>query len=154
VLISGIGLAAAALAGTQPVNAQPFSGGSIPTTVVIRGSGPTDAPPAFGKDTPPIVLRGSPPSGAQPPAAQYACPSGYDYDPSYGCVIPGGASSSDDYGYWPNYGFDGFSSGGWRHGSRHGFANGTRRGLAPRFAHGAANGLGHAFTRAAGFGRR
>jgi hypothetical protein len=154
VLIGGIHLAAAALAGTQPANAQPFSGGSIPTTVVIRGADPTDAPPASGKDNPPIVLRGSPTSAAQPPTAQYTCPSSYEYDPSYGCVIPGAAYSPNDYGYWPYYGFDGFSSGGWRHGFRHGFANGARRGLAPRLGHRAANGLGHAFVRAAGLGRR
>jgi hypothetical protein len=159
-LISSIGLAAAALAGTQPAEAEPYSGGAIPTTEVIRGSNPADAQPSSAKDTPPIVLRGSPRSAAQPPAAQYPCSSGYDYDPSYGCVLPGYAYAPYDDGYWPYYGFDGFSSGGRRHGFRHGFASGTTRGLAPRFGHRAAVGPGHGFSRAAGlahaagFGRR
>src|SRR5690349_5064892 len=93
-LISGIGVAAAALARPALAAAQPSSGTSIPTTVVIRGSDPAAVQPSspkgtWPKDTSPIVLRGSPPAAAQPPAAQYACPSDYDYDPSYGCVTPG-----------------------------------------------------------------
>ncbi len=151
-LISGIGVAAGALAGPALAAVQPSSATSIPTTVVIRGSDPTAAQPASAKDTPPIVLRGSPPSAAQPPAAQYTCPSGYDYDPSYGCVTPGYAYNPYDYGDWPYYGFDGFSSGGRRHGFSRGFAHDIKRGFAPRFGHHLANGFGHGFAHSGGFG--
>src|ERR1700758_5059790 len=164
-LISSIGLAAVVLAGIHSADAQPHSGGSTPTTVVIRGSDPADAQPSSDKDTPPTVLRGSPPPAALPPAAQYACPPGYDYDPSYGCVVPGNAYNSYDYpydyGYWPYYGFDGFFSTGRRRGIRHG-SHGTGGGFATEFgrhsAHGLvhqfAGGLGHGFAYSSGFGRR
>jgi hypothetical protein len=159
-LISGIGIAAPALAVPAFAAAQPSSGTYIPTTVVIRGSDPVAAQPSSTKDTPPIVLRGSPPAAAQPPAAQYTCPSGYDYDPSYGCFTPSYAYNPYDYGDWPYYGFDGFSSRGRRDGFNRGFAHDIRRGFAPRFdrhferrfAH--AGGFGHGFAHAGGFGHR
>src|ERR1700730_5421770 len=161
-LISGIGVAAAALAGPAFAAVQPSSDTSTPATVVIRGSDPAAAEPSSAKDTPPTVLRGTPPAVAQPPAAQYACPSGYDYDPSYGCVTPGYAYNPYDYGDWPYYGldgFDGFSSGGRRHGFRRGFAH------AGQFGHGFAHtggfgqgsahtgGFGQGFVRSGGFGQ-
>ncbi len=151
-LISGIG-AAAALAGPALAAVQPSSGTSIPTTVVIRGSDPDAADTSSAKDTPPIVLRGSPPAAVRPPTAQYTCPSGYDYDPSYGCVTPGYAYNPYDHGDWPYYGFDGFSSGGRRHGFGRGFAHDIRRGFAPRLGRHLANGFGRGFAHADGFGR-
>jgi hypothetical protein len=114
-LISGLGIAAAALAGSALAAVPPSSGSSIAATVVIRGSDPATAQRSSAEDAPPTVLRGSPPAAVQPPA-QYACPSGYDYDPSYGCVTPGYAYNPYDYGDWPYWGFDGFSSGDRRHG--------------------------------------
>ena len=45
-LISGIGVAAAALAGPALAAVQPSSGTSTPTTVVIRGSDPAAAEPS------------------------------------------------------------------------------------------------------------
>jgi hypothetical protein len=151
-LISGIGVAAAALAGPAFAAVQPSSGTSTPTTVVIRGSDPAAAEPSSAKDTPPTVLRGSPPAAAPPPTAQYACPSGYDYDPSYGCVTPGYAYNPYDYGDWPYYGLDGFSSGGRRHGFSRGFGHDIRRGFAPGFGRHLANGFGRGFAHAGGFG--
>ena len=154
-LISGIGVAAAALAGPAFAAVQPSSDTSTPATVVIRGSDPAAAEPSSAKDTPPTVLRGTPPAVAQPPAAQYACPSGYDYDPSYGCVTPGYAYNPYDYGDWPYYGldgFDGFSSGGRRHGFSRGFGHDIRRGFAPGFGRHLANGFGRGFAHAGEFG--
>ena len=153
-LISGIGVAAAALAGPAFAAVQPSSGTSTPTTVVIRGSDPAAAEPSSAKDTPPTVLRGSPPAAAPPPTAQYACPSGYDYDPSYGCVTPGYAYNPYDYGDWPYYGSGGFSSGGRRHGFSRGFGHDIRRGFAPGFGRHLANGFGHGFAHAGGVGHR
>jgi hypothetical protein len=153
-LIFGIGMAAAASAGSAQAAAQPSTLASIPTTVVIRGSTPAAAQPSSGDDTPPVILRGSPPAAARPPSADYTCASGYDYDPSYGCVTLGYARDPNDYGYWPYYGFDGFFSGGRRHGVGRGFAHGIRRGLAPRFGHHLANGSGHGFVNAGAFGHR
>jgi hypothetical protein len=152
-LISGIGVAAAALAGPAFAAVQPSSGTSTPTTVVIRGSDPAAAEPSSAKDTPPTVLRGTPPAAAPPPAAQYACPSGYDYDPSYGCVTPGYAYNPYDYGDWPYYGSGGFSSGGRRHGFSRGFGHDIRRGFAPGFGRHLANGFGRGFAHAGGFGQ-
>jgi hypothetical protein len=151
-LISGIGIAAAALAGPAFAAVQPSSDTSTPATVLIRGSEPAAAEPSSAKDTPPTVLRGTPPAAAQPPAAQYACPSGYDYDPSYGCVTPGYAYNPYDYGDWPYYGLDGFSSGGRRHGFSRGFGHDIRRGFAPGFGRHLANGFGRGFAHASGFG--
>ena len=157
-LISGIGIAFAA-AGPVLAAVQPPFGASSPTTVVIRGSDPATAQPPSANDPPPIVLRGSPPSAArpsaaQPSAAQYACPSGYDYDPSYGCVIPGNAYNPYDYGDWPYYGFDGFSSDGRRHEFRHGFAHGIGRRFSPRSGHHFANGFGRGYASTRGVGHR
>src|SRR5689334_11603962 len=116
------GIAAAALAGPALAAVQPSSDASIPAPVVIRGSDPAPQP-SSAEDAPPTVLRGSPPAALQPSAAQYSCPSGYDYDPSYGCVTPGYAYNPYDYGDWPywGWGFDGFSSGGRRNGFNRGF---------------------------------
>jgi hypothetical protein len=151
-LISGIGVAAAALAGPAFAAVQASSDTSTPATVVIRGSDPAAAEPSSAKDAPPTVLRGSPPAAAQPPTAQYACPAGYDYDPSYGCVTPGYAYNPYDYGDWPYYGLGGFSSGSRRHGFSHGFGHDLRRGFAPGFGRHLANGFGRGFANARGFG--
>jgi hypothetical protein len=151
-LISLIGITAAALAEPISAGAQASSGTSIPTTLVIRGSDPATAQPSSAGDTPPTVLRGSPPAAAQPPAAQYACPLGYDYDPSYGCVTPGYADNPYGYGGGPYYGFDRFSSGGRRHGFGRGFAHDIRGGFAPRFGRHLANGFGRGFAHAGGVG--
>ena len=154
-LISGIGISIAfAAAGPVLAAVQPPSGVLSPTTVVIRGSDPATAQPPSANDPRPIVLRGSPPSAAQPSAAQYACPPGYDYDPSSGCVIPGNAYNPYDYGDWPYYGFDGFSSDGRRHEFRHGFAHGTGRRFSPRFGHHFTNGFGRGYASSRGFGHR
>jgi hypothetical protein len=106
------------------------------------------------------VLRGSPPTAAQPRATPYACNSGLDFDPNYGCVLPGYSDAPDygyspDYGYWPDFGFGGFDNGRGRRGFRHGFAHGNGRGRAFRFGHAfARNGFGHGFAHAGGFGHR
>jgi hypothetical protein len=150
-LITAIG-AAAALAGPAFAAVEPASGTAAPATLVIRGSDPDATQPSSAKDAPPVVLRGSPPAAAQPPIPQYACPSGYDYDPSYGCFTPSSAYNPDDYGDWPYWGFDGFSSGGRRHGFNQGFSHDTRRGFAPRFGRHLANGFGRRFAHAGGFG--
>jgi hypothetical protein len=152
-LISGIGVAAA-LAGPTLAAVLPSAGISIPTTVVIRGSDPAATQPSPAEDTPPIVLRGSPAAAAQPPAAQYTCLSGYDYDPSYGCFVPGNAFNPDDYGYWPFLGFDGFSRGHRQHRFARDFAHGARRGPMVRVGHRPASGFTHGFAHASGFGRR
>jgi hypothetical protein len=154
-LISGIGIAFAA-AGPILAAVQPPSGASSQTTVVIRGSDPAAAQPPSANDPPPVVLRGSPPSAAQPSAsaAQYACASGYDYDPSYGCFIPGNSYNPYDYGDWPYYGFDGFSSDGRRHEFRHGFAHGIGRRFSPRFGHHFANGFARGSASGRGFSHR
>src|SRR4029077_8871485 len=54
-LISGIGIAAAALPAPGFAAVQPSSDPSPPTTVVIRGSDPAAAEPSSAKDTPPTV---------------------------------------------------------------------------------------------------
>src|SRR5258708_6293567 len=53
-LISGMGVAGAALAGPAFAAVQPSSGTSTRTTVVTRGSDPA-AEPSSAKDTPPTV---------------------------------------------------------------------------------------------------
>lgn len=153
-LISGIGIAATGSAGVALAAVQASPLGSAPTTVVIRGSDPVAAQPSSAEDPAPIVLRGSPRVAAQPPAAQYACSSGYDYDPDYGCVTPSYAYAPYDYGYWPYYGFGGFSSDGRGRGFRRGFSHRFGRGFAPRSGHAFANGFGHGFAHASGFGHR
>jgi hypothetical protein len=133
-LIGAIALAAAA------PGAAAAAPGPNPATVVLRGSisDPAQPPPVPEGD--PVVLRGSPPPSPQQAAPYNACPSGYDYDPSYGCVVPGYSYSPDDYGYgyWPYYGFGDFRS------------HGSRRHFGPRMTHG----FGHSFTSAGGFSRR
>jgi hypothetical protein len=132
----------------------------VSSTLVLRGS--TDSPEQVAAASDlgaPTVLRGSPPSAAQPHATPYACNPGLDFDPNYGCVLPG-YSYAPDYGYWPDYwpGF-GFDAGrghrGFRHGFAHGIGHGTPRGRAFRFGHAFAHtGFGHGFAHAGGFGRR
>ena len=44
-------------------------------------------------------------AGSQPAAAQsysdgYACPTGYVYDPAYGCTLPGDPYEPYDFGYY------------------------------------------------------
>jgi hypothetical protein len=152
VLLGGLGVIAAALAGTQPASAQPYPGGTTPTPLVIRGTDPAAAPPPPAKDAPPTVLRGSPLVAAQPAAVQYACPSGYNYDATYGCMTPGYAYSPYDYGYWPFYGFPDVASGG--RGFRHSRAHGIGRGFAPRSGHDVAGDSHQGFARAGGLGHR
>ena len=129
----------------------------VSSTLVLRGS--TDSPeqPASASDVgAPTVLRGSPPSAAQPRATPYACNPGLDFDPNYGCVVPG-YSYAPDYGYWPEYGYwPGFGFGGFDTGrGRHGFGHGIGRGRAFRFGHAFAHsGFSHSFAHAGGFGRR
>jgi hypothetical protein len=140
------------------------------SALVLRGSPDSTEQDAAASDGgAPTVLRGSPPSAAQPHATPYACNSGLDYDPNYGCVLPG-YSYAPDYGYWPDYGygpgfgFGGFDTGPGRRGFRHGFAHGIGRGRAFRFNHGFAHagfthgfahaGFSHAFAHGAGVGHR
>jgi hypothetical protein len=149
-LMSGIGIVAA---GSALAAAQPSIGDPNPTTVVIRGSTPVAAQSATGADISPAILRGSPPSAERPPSAEYTCASGYDYDPSYGCVVPGYASEPNEYGYWPYYGFGGFSFGHRRHGVNRAFVHGMRRGFAPRSGR-LANGFGHSSTHGGAIGHR
>jgi hypothetical protein len=151
-LVSGIGIAAAASDGSALAAVQPPSVASSPATV-IRGSNATAAQPSSGSDPAPVVLRGTPLAAPQP-FSGYLCPPGYLYEPSYGCVVPGYSYEPDDYGYepddygyWPYYGFDGFYSGGRRHRFRAGFAH---RGI--RFGHRGAGGFGRGFAHFGGFG--
>jgi hypothetical protein len=149
-LIGAIALAAAA------PGAAAAAPGPNPATVVLRGSisDPAQPPPVPEGD--PVVLRGSPPPSPQQAAPYNACPSGYDYDPSYGCVVPGYSYSPDDYGYgyWPYYGFGDFRS----HGSRRHFSgpfpHRPGQGLTARFGPRMTHGFGHSFTSAGGFSRR
>ena len=133
----------------------------VSSTLVLRGS--TDFPEqvaAVPDDGAPTVLRGSPPSAAQPHAPPYACNSGLEYDPNYGCVLPSYSDAPDhgywpDYGYWPGFGFGGFDTGRGRRGFGHGFAHGIGRGRGFRFGHAFAhNGFSHGFAHAGGFGHR
>ena len=137
-LISGIGIAATGLAGAALAAVQPSSVGSGPTTAVIRGSSETVVQPSSASDAAPVVLRGSSPAAVQPPVTEYACPSGSDDAPGYGCVTSDNTYAPSDYDYWPDYGFDGFSSSGRNQGFRNGFANG----------------FGHGFVHSGGFGHR
>jgi hypothetical protein len=152
-LVSGISLAAPGLVVTD-ASAAPDSDDLILATAVLRGSTPDPAPPSPAAGDAPVVLRGSPSSPVRPPAAAYACPSGYNYDPTYGCVLPGYAYTPDDYGYWPYYGFDGFSSGAGQRRFRNRFPQSIGHGSAVRFGRRPLIGLGHGFAHAAGFGHR
>jgi hypothetical protein len=137
-LISGIGIASSGLAGAARAAVLPSSVSSAPTTVVIRGSSDTVMQPSSDSDAAPVVLRGSPPAAVPPPVAEYACPSGSDYAPGYGCATSDNTYASSDDDYWPDYGFDGVSSRGRDQGFRNGFANG----------------FGHGFAHSGGFGHR
>jgi hypothetical protein len=149
-LAGGIGIAPVTWAGSAPAAVQPSSTSSSSDTIVIRGSSEMTTPPSSGDDPPPVVLRGSRPPPAVPPA-DYACPAGYLYDPSSGCVMPGYAYEPYGYDYWPYWGFDGFSPGTRRHRFAHGFARRAARVSAVRFAHPAVNGFGHGFAHLGGF---
>jgi hypothetical protein len=152
-LLTGIGILAAGLVATKASAASQSSEGT-PATVVLRGSMP-DPPPSSVAGGTAVVLRGSPPSSGRPSAAPYACPSGYDYDPTFGCMFPGYAESPGDWGYWPYYGFDGFfPSVSKRHRFGHGFARGTSRGPAVRFGRPSHSGFSQGFAHVTGFGRR
>jgi hypothetical protein len=137
-LMTGIGLAAALWVGAQPAAAGADAGRSVSTPVVIRGSDPVATPPSTSPTTTaaPTVLRGAPLPAPQPRAARDACPSGYDYDPNYGCVTTGFADDAYDDGYWPYYGFDAYLRGGRRQNVRLGFTHDVGRGFMPRFGHG------------------
>jgi hypothetical protein len=152
-LVSGISLAAPGLAITE-ASAALDSADVILATVVLRGSTADPARPSSAAGDAPVVLRGSPSLPVQPPAAAYACPSGYNYDPTYGCVLPGSAYTPDDYGYWPYYRFDGFSSGAGQRRFRNRFPQSIGHGSAVRFGRRPLIGLGHGFAHAAGFGHR
>jgi hypothetical protein len=171
-LIPGIGLAAALWLSPQPLGARPYSGVSLATPVVLRGSDPVATQSSSTNDSVPTVLRGSPPPTPQPSTCD-VCASDYNYDPNYGCVTTGYAINPYDYGYWPYpyddwywsyYGFDGFYSGGRHYRFRHGFGHGVRRGFAAlsvttspmgsaRFASGLSRGFAHPGT-FGGFGHR
>jgi hypothetical protein len=153
-LISGIGIAATGLAGAALAAAQPASPGSGQTAVVIRGSSESVVQPSPDSDAAPVVLRGSPLTAVPPTVAGYACPSGSDHAPGYGCVTSGYAYAPYDDDYWPYYGFDGVSSRGRDQGFGNGFAHGTGREFAPRFGHPLTNGFGHGLVQSGGFGRR
>src|SRR5215813_13388849 len=59
-----------------------------------------------------------------------------------------------DYGYWPDFGYWpyglGTFDGGWRRGSRHGFAHATRRGRVFRLGRRIPGGFGDGFPHAGG----
>ncbi len=107
-------------------------------------------------------------AGSQPAAAQYTCPAGTIYDPTYGCSVGG----ADDYGYYgyptvlygQHHGFghmgvgaDGtivhhgmgfhsisvahFGGGGFGHGMGMGIAGGHN--IGGGFGHGMGGGFGH-----------
>ncbi len=146
-LVSGIALAAANPLATAVAAKQ------VPGTVVLRGSTYASTQPSPVTDGAPAVLRGSPPP---PPQRQYACPPGYDYDPNYGCVVPGYAFTPDNYGYgyWPYFGFGGLHTGGSGHRFPRGFAHRPGRHLAARFSPHMAAGFAHGSLSRGGFGRR
>jgi hypothetical protein len=130
----------------------------IPATVVLRGSAPaaSEEPPVSVDD--PTILRGSTPAAVQPHPPPYGCAPGLAFDPSYGCVLPGYASTADygdwtDNGFWPNYGFDG-TDGGWHRGLRHRFARANHRASAFGLRHRNRNGFGRGFAHSVGFGHR
>ena len=150
------------LAGAAEAEASAHSSDAdlIATTVVLRGSTASDAQDPVVSDggIVPTVLRGSPLSAAASHVAPNACPLGLDYDPSYGCLLPGYAYAPDnaywpDYGFWPYYGFSGVD-GGWRRGLRHGFAHDNRRARAFRLGRRTAGGFALGFAHAGRFGRR
>lgn len=149
-LASSVCVAAVASPGLAPAAVQPSSATSSLDQVVIRGSSETTASTLGGNDPPPVVLRGSRPPPAVPPV-DYACPAGYFYDPTSGCVMAGYAYEPYGYDYWPYWGFDGFYFGKRRHLFPHGFA---RRGPVVHLGRPAVNGFGHGFAHIGGFGHR
>jgi hypothetical protein len=58
-----------------------------------------------------------------PAQAQYVCPPGYYYDPTYGCV-PNGYFTGPPYYAYPDFGFDFFYGGGWGGRGRGGYGGG------------------------------
>lgn len=152
---SNMVIATYAWVGSALAAVQPSSAISAVDPVVIRGSSETIAQPSGGDDPPPVVLRGSRPPRAEPPTA-YACPAGYLYDPSSGCVVPGYTYEPYGYDAWPywGWGFDGFDSGDQRHRFPHGFPRHAGRFPVVRFGHRAVSGFGHAVAHIGGFGRR
>ena len=168
-LVIGIGLAAAATGDTATAAVRPSA--VAPTTVVVRGATADPAKSSgSGNDQSGVtVLRGSPPP-AQPPAAQYACPEGYAYEPGYGCVPPSephpvyepyvdfGYWPYDYYGYWHYFAFVEGSHRAFRHGFaafrhrafRHRFTEGRRPAFRPGFAHAPRIGLAPGFAIAHG----
>jgi hypothetical protein len=99
-------------------------------------------------------------AGSQPAAAQsysdgYSCPTGYVYDPAYGCTLPGDAYEPYDFGYYGGlpYGTYGAYYGGHRefgHGLGHSMAGGASHAagvarLGGDFGHGVAGGFNHDF---------
>jgi hypothetical protein len=115
-------------------------------------------------------------AGSQPAVAQSysACPTGYVYDPAYGCTLPGDAYEPDAFGYYgylpygtygPYYGGHrefgyGFGHGMGAEGSivHHGMGFGHSIGFPHSkgggFGHGIGGGFGHGigFAHAGGFG--
>jgi len=152
-VMSGIVLAVAGSGETKAAVAGSRSGDLTPATVVLRGSTLDATPPSPVTSNAPIVLRGSPARAVPGPTTGYACPPGYDYDPSYGCVAPGSAYAPYDYGYgyWPYWVFDRLHPGGRRHRFAHSFVRGTRRGAAFPFGHLPTTGFGHGFAHMSSF---
>ena len=152
-LFGGIALATVLWAAAVP----PRSDSSSLSTLVLRGSSATAAPSGSNNNASPVVLRGSPPSAVQPPIAPPACPPDYLYESPYGCVPPGYASASDDYGYWPDYWGDGFYFSR-RHPRfqrfRPDLVHRAGGGLPARFGRRPVNGFGSGVVHAGGFGRR
>ena len=148
---SNVVIAALAWGGSVLAAAQPSPTTSSASTAVIRGSNETTAQPAPADDPPPVVLRGSRLPPAQPPA-DYGCPAGYLYDPSSGCVVPGYASEPYDYGYWPDWWYDGFGFERRQHRFPHGFAARAGRRPVVRLGHPAVGGFGHGVAHIGGFG--
>jgi hypothetical protein len=150
-LTTGIGVAVPGSVATAAAPAPSSSEDLSPATLVLRGSTAVASQLSAVNDGATVVLRGSPPPVAGPRADAHPCLPDYDYAPSYGCVLPGYAYPPNDYGYWPDYGFDGFFSSGRRRRFSHGLAHGAGRGAPVRFAQHPARGFSHPF---AGFGRR
>jgi hypothetical protein len=151
-LLSGIALATA---NASKAEAAGRDGDPVPATVVLRGSTPEMSQPPAVPDSAPVVLRGSPPPHPPPHTALPACPPGYDYDPSAGCIAPGDAYAPD-YGYWPAYGLGWFGFDGQRHAFRRGFSHHSvgRRAIRLGRHGGGPSRSGHGFAHAAEFGQR
>jgi uncharacterized membrane protein YgcG len=105
---------------------------SVKTILLMSGIGLAVA--AFG---------GFQPAAAQSYSNDYSCPTGYVYDPSYGCTVSGYAYEPYDYGYYgyqPYYWGYGSYHLSQHHEDGHGFGHGMGGG---GFGHGIGGGFGH-----------